>query len=163
MIVVLFIPMIAPKIITISEKMLIGMKSLMLRYEYENIIALWKQFMPRTREITSPINHEYIALQDYANFNDFETPFDIWAAVEVSGSEMIPEQMQPYTIPGGIYAVFLHKGMDAGATYQRIITEWLPTSGYIIDDRPHFQVMGENYKNGSPDSEEDFYVPIRKL
>ena len=41
------------------------------------------------------------------------------------------------------------------------MTEWLPNSGYEIDNRPHFQVMGETYKNGSPDSEEDFYVPLK--
>ena len=64
-------------------------------------------------------------------------------------------------ISGGLYAIFIQKGMNAGATYQRIMSEWLPNSGYKIDDRPHFQLMGDKYKNGSPDSEEDFYVPIR--
>ena len=53
--------------------------------------------------------------------------------------------------------------MDAGATYQKIITEWLSTSGYKIANRPHFQVMGEKYNNGCQDSEEDVYVPIEKL
>ena len=71
--------------------------------------------------------------------------------------------MQSFTIPGGLYAVFQHKGMDAGATYQYIMNQWLPHSGYAIDHRPHFQVMGAKYKNGSPDSEEDFYVPIKQL
>ncbi len=41
------------------------------------------------------------------------------------------------------------------------MTEWLPNSGYKIDDRPHFQVMGKKYKNGSPDSEEDFYIGLK--
>jgi AraC family transcriptional regulator len=71
--------------------------------------------------------------------------------------------MQSFQIPEGDYAIFPHKGMNAGATYQKIMTEWLPKSGYKIADRPHFQVMGEKYKNGSPDSEEDFYVPVEKL
>ena len=152
-----------PKIVSVKEKTIVGMKSQMHRHEHGNIIALWKQFMPKKHEISNSINHEFIALQDYTNPNDLEKAFDIWAAVEVSDSEAIPQGMQTYTIPFGQYAVFLHKGMNAGATYQKIMTEWLPTSGYTIDNRPHFQVMGEKYKNGSPDSEEDFYVPIKKL
>ncbi len=139
------------------------MKSQMLQHEYGNIIALWKRFMPRHKEILNSLNHEFIALQDYNHPNDNNRPFDIWATVEVSDYKAIPGEMSSYTIPGGLYAVFLHKGMNAGATYQHIMTEWLPTSGYVIDNRPHFQIMGEKYKNGSPDSEEDFYVPIKKL
>ena len=149
-----------PKIVTIQEKKLIGMKSHVLRHQIESIIALWKQFMPRKKEIQNCVNNELIALQEYDSFGDFNKPFDIWACAEVSEVENIPEGMISFTIPSGMYAVFLHKGMDAGATYQRIMTEWLPSSGYKIDDRPHFQIMGSKYKNGSPDSEEDFYVPI---
>ncbi len=135
----------------------------MLRHEYNHIVALWKQFMPRKNEITNSINNDLIALQDYEDPNDLQRPFDIWACVEVSDFETTPKDMLSYTIPKGLYAVFLHKGMNAGATYQQIMAEWLPTSGYTIDNRPHFQVMGTKYKNGSPDSEEDFYVPVRKL
>ena len=149
-----------PKIVTIQEKKLIGMKSHVLRHQIESVIALWKQFMPRKKEIQNCVNNELIALQEYDSFGDFNKPFDIWACAEVSEVESIPESMMSFTIPSGMYAVFLHKGMDAGATYQRIMTEWLPSSGYKIDDRPHFQIMGSKYKNGSPDSEEDFYVPI---
>lgn len=150
-----------PRITELQEKQLIGMKSQMLRHQIESIILLWKQFMPRKKEIQNCISNELIALQDYDNFGDFKKPFDIWACAEVSEVKNIPENMMSYTLPSGLYAVFLHKGMDAGATYQRIMTEWLPNSGYQIDDRPHFQIMGAKYKNGSPDSEEDFYVPVK--
>lgn len=152
-----------PKIVDIDQKLVIGMKSRMKHGEFQNIVSLWKQFMPRRQEITNSINHELIALQEYNDPNNVEEPFDIWAAVEVSDERHVPDKMNTLIIPEGLYAVFLHKGMNAGNTYQYITTEWLPSSGYAIDNRPHFQVMGEKYKNGSPDSEEDFYVPIRKL
>ncbi|WP_422104497.1 GyrI-like domain-containing protein [Winogradskyella sp.] len=139
------------------------MKSQMRRHEYGHIVALWKRFMPRRRDITNVVNEELVAIQNYENPNDAEQPFTIWACVEVSDVETVPEQMHSLTIPGGLYAVFRHKGMDAGATYRDIMNEWLPSSGYAIANRPHFQVMGALYKNGSPDSEEDFYVPIRTL
>ncbi|MCC1484642.1 GyrI-like domain-containing protein [Winogradskyella immobilis] len=152
-----------PRIIQLPEKKLIGMKSKMHHGQFGNIVALWKRFMPNRITIKNTVNNEFIALQEYSDFKNFDASFNIWASVEVSDIELIPEGMHAFAIPEGTYAVFLQKGMDAGATYQGIMTEWLPSSGYAIDDRPHFQVMGDKYKNGSEDSEEDFYVPIKSL
>jgi len=152
-----------PKITQISEKKVIGMQSTMRHNEYGNIVALWKRFKPRTKAIKSVVNEEFIAMQIYSDFNSLEKPFDIWACVEVLDFKDCILGMNSFTISGGEYAVFLHKGMDASSTYQQIMTEWLPNSGYKIDDRPHFQVMGKKYKNGSPDSEEDFYLPIQSI
>lgn len=151
-----------PRIVNLQEKKIVGLKSKMLQHQYGNIVALWKQFMPRKKEILNTLNSELIALQNYSDFGNFEKPFDIWACVEVTDLNVIPEGMLFNTIPKGEYAVFPHKGMDASAIYQKIMTEWLPKSGYQIDNRPHFQVMGEKYKQGSPDSEEDFYVPVKR-
>ena len=139
------------------------MQSAMHHSELGNIITLWKRFMPNRKAINNSINEDFIALQNYGDFNNFEKPFDIWACVEVSGIKAIPDNMEAFTIPKGEYAVFLHKGMDASATYQKIMTDWLPSSGYKVDDRPHFQVMGSAYINGSVDSEEDFYVPVKPI
>ncbi|NRD20072.1 GyrI-like domain-containing protein [Winogradskyella eckloniae] len=149
-----------PKIITISEKKLVGQSSTMNHGEYGKIVSLWKQFMPRKKEIKTVLHPDLIAVQIYNDFNAMETPFDIWAATEVSNVDDLPKNMASITIPKGDYAVFRHKGMDASKTYQYIMTEWLPSTPYKIDTRPHFQVMGAQYKNGSPDSEEDFYVPF---
>ena len=152
-----------PRIIKLQEKKVIGIKSQMLQQDYGKIVALWKQFIPRHLEIKNRANREFIALQEYTHFGNFEVPFDIWACAEVLNLDIIPDAMTSKTIPDGLYAVFLHKGMNARATYQRIMTQWLPNSGYTIDNRPHFQVMGEKYQNGSPDSEEDFYVPVKLI
>ena len=152
-----------PNIVHLDNKKVIGLKSQTIQHQFENIVTLWRQFMPRKHEIKNTINNELIALQDYSEFGNFEASYDIWACVEVSDFDTIPEHMLSYNIPNGLYAVFLQKGMDAGGTYRRIMTEWLPKSGYAIDDRPHFQIMGDKYKNGSADSEEDFYVPIKGL
>ncbi|WP_458626629.1 GyrI-like domain-containing protein [Winogradskyella sp. PC D3.3] len=153
----------APQILTIKTKTVVGMKSSMSHGAFGNIVALWKRFMPKQSAISNRLTSEFIALQIYDDFNAMETPFVIWACVEVSSYNAIPDGMTSFTILKGDYAVFQHKGMDASKTYRQIMTEWLPNSGYEIDERPHFQVMGEMYKNGSPDSEEDFYVPIRLI
>ena len=152
-----------PKIIKISETKIIGLKSTMHHGEYGKIVALWKRFMRNAKAIKNRVNKDFIAMQSYPDFNNLKASYDIWASVEVKDTNAIANGMETFTIPKGDYAVFLHKGLDAAATYQQIMTEWLPNSGYKIDDRPHFQVMGEMYKNGSPDSEEDFYVPIQLI
>ena len=153
----------SPKIISIEKRTVIGMQSFMHHNEHRKIVALWQHFMPRQKEIQTRLNSEFIALQIYDDFNVMDKPFDIWACVEVISLKDIPDGMTSFIIPEGEYAVFNHKGLDAANTYQSIMTEWLPTSGYQIDHRPHFQVMGDKYKNGHPDSEEEFYVPIKLL
>ena len=152
-----------PKIKTCSEIKVIGLSSKTKLNEPHNILELWKEFMPRKHELKNIVSEELIALQIFnlQENGEPEAEFDIWACAEVTGFNAIPQNMKSFSIPSGTYAVFLHKGMNAGLTYQKIMTEWLPNSGYKIDNRPHFQIMGENYKNGSPDSEEDFYVPIK--
>lgn len=150
-----------PNIIELSEKTVIGIKSSMHHNQFEKIVELWKRFMPKRVLIKNTVNTAFIALQEYSDFNNMETSFKIWACVEVTDLNIIPEGMANCIIPKGDYAVFLHKGMNASVTYQKIMSDWLPNSGYEIDNRPHFQVMGKKYKNGSIDSEEDFYVPIR--
>lgn len=152
-----------PHISVIKEKKCIGIKSTMHHGEFGNIVALWKRFMPNKKQIKNLLNNELIAMQLYSHFNAMEKPFEIWACAEVLDFNNIPDGMTSFTIPEGNYAVFKHKGMNASATYQKIMTDWLPTSGYEIDTRPHFQVMGSKYKNGSTDSEEDFYLPIKKI
>ena len=91
------------------------------------------------------------------------TAFDMWAAVEVSNATEIPAGMEALQLPGGLYAVFLHKGLpgDFPKTWQYIMGTWLPASGYTLDNRPHFQVMGEAYRPDDTAAEEEVWIPIK--
>ena len=151
-----------PKIKEYPLLKVIGLSTHIKLNEQHKIPMLWKLFMPRKHELKHLVSNELIAMQIFSLSQNGKPKeeFEIWACAEVNDFTDIPLDMKSFTIPSGKYAVFVHKGMDASKTYQQIMTEWLPTSGYEIDDRPHFQVMGETYKNGSADSEEDFYVPI---
>jgi AraC family transcriptional regulator len=151
-----------PKLIDCAEKFVIGMSSKMKQNEYHKITELWQGFMPRKKEIENIISNEVIAIQIYPEDMDLNPgAYEIWACAEVEKVTEIPNEMRAFTISSGTYAVFHLKGIDIYGLYQQIMTDWLPTSGYNIDNRPHFQVMGDMYKNGSPDSEEDVYVPIK--
>jgi AraC family transcriptional regulator len=65
-------------------------------------------------------------------------------------------------LPGGLFAVFSHKGPDS-SIFQYIYTQWLPQSGYVLDNRPHFEKLPSGYIPGHPDSEEEIYIPIRAV
>lgn len=83
--------------------------------------------------------------------------------MEVTNFNSVPEKMKTLVIPSGLYAVFNYKGSAAEAAkfYQYIFATWLPDSDYILDNRPHFALMGEKYKNDSQDSEEEIWIPLR--
>lgn len=125
---------------------------------------LWQQFMPKRREIANKLNSDLISLQWYPTDFDFgpATEFEKWAAVEVSEVGQIPDGMEMFVLPAGLYAVFQYKGSSIDTRiFQYIFSEWLPGSSYQLDNRPHFEVLGEKYKNASPDSEEEIWIPIR--
>lgn len=126
---------------------------------------LWGSFMPRLKEIGSRVGNDKVSMQVYPsdyyqNFNPGRE-FIKWAAVEVEQDTTIPDGMDSFELSGGQYAVFDYKGSSADPSiFQYIFSEWLPKSAYLIDDRPHFEVLGEKYKNNDPESEEEIWIPI---
>jgi len=92
-----------------------------------------------------------------------DTEFEKWVAIEVVKFGVDIEEFETFLLPGRLYAVFVHNGTprDFQKTLKAIHFDWLPSSSYELDDRPHFEIMGEKYKNNHPDSEEEVWVPIK--
>lgn len=152
-----------PTLETISAKKLIGLK-LRMSLADNKTGQLWQSFMPRRMEITTNLSSELISMQVYPPGFDFRpaTTFEKWAAIEVSDMAMVPDQMEAFVLPEGLYAVFHYKGSSLdNRIFQYIFGEWLPNSDYRLDNRPHFEVLGAKYKNASPDSEEDIWIPVK--
>ena len=108
-----------------------------------------------------------ISMQVYSSlyYADFKpsNEFEKWATVEVTDFDIVPNEMEPFTLTGGLYAVFDYKGSSTdNSIFQYIFATWLPSSEYQLDDRPHFEVLGDKYKNNDPSSEEEIWIPIRK-
>lgn len=132
-------------------------------------MELWKNFMPRRKEITNAVGTELYSVELYNGTGFFENfnpanEFEKWAAVEVSNFDSLPEGMDTLIIPEGEYAVFHYKGKpsEAQETYRFIYSQWIPGSAYKLDNRPHFALMGEKYKGEDPESEEEFWIPVTK-
>jgi AraC family transcriptional regulator len=154
-----------PKITTIPAKKLIG-TSLTMSFANYRIAELWQNFMPRRKDIQYALNADLISMSLYApnHFTKFspQREFEKWACVEVIELSEVPDQLQTFTLPAGWYAVFDYQGTSGdNSIYQYIFGTWLPASEYELDDRPHFEVLGEKYKNNDPASEEEIWVPIR--
>jgi AraC family transcriptional regulator len=154
------------RIETLKEKKLIG-KRVTMSYSNNKTLELWRSFMPRRNEIRHMPGNELFSLQIYPpiffeSFNP-DTEFEKWAAIEVTDYTNIPHGMETLTLTGGLYAGFLYKGAASASTstFQYILGPWLANSEYLLDNRPHFELLGENYKNEDPDSEEEIWIPVK--
>jgi AraC family transcriptional regulator len=155
-----------PRIETINYKKLIGQR-LKMSFADNKIGELWRNFGPKRKEITNNLTNDRISLAVYkpTHFKDFKSTneFERWAAVEVTDFSNIPLEMETFDLQSGLYAVFEYKGLNTdNSIFQYILGTWLPNSGYELDNRPHFEVLGEKYKNNDPESEEEIWIPIKK-
>jgi AraC family transcriptional regulator len=155
-----------PRIVILKEKMLIGIR-LTMSLANNKTGELWKSFMPRRKEITNSVSNDLISMQIYntdhfTGFNPVKE-FEKWAAIEVTNFDNVPENMETFILAGGLYAVFDYKGSSTDSSiFQYIFGTRLPKSGYVPDNRPHFEVLGNKYKNADPESEEEIWIPIRQ-
>lgn len=155
-----------PRIEFASEKKLVG-KRLTMSFADYRIGELWRAFMPRRKEINKTVSNDLISLVIYSptHFAYFKptNEFERWATVEVENFDSVPDELETYILPSGLFAVFHYRGLstDSAAFYQYIYLDWLPNSEYVLDDRAHVEILGEKYKNNDPLSEEDVWIPIK--
>ncbi len=82
--------------------------------------------------------------------------------IAVSSSSEIDNSLEEYVVPGCTWAIFSRTGTNRSIQelQQRVVTEWLPTSGYEFADAPDVEV----YLNSDPDNAQyEVWLPIRKV
>jgi AraC family transcriptional regulator len=101
--------------------------------------------------------------EDYFEKFNPSAIFEKWALAEVSDFEYLPEGLKSFELHGGEYAVFNYTGSaeNAPQIFGYIFGTWLPSSGYMLGNRPHFEVLGPKYKQNSSDSEEEIWIPVK--
>ena len=130
--------------------------------------VLWKRFMSIKIKTLSLANRDLYSVEQYKKAFlkgefDPQTKFEKWAAVEVDDYADLPEGLEKLELEGGLYAVFRHRGtaQNFAGTAKYIFEDWLPKSEYQLAHRPHFEIMGSDYKGpDDPESLEDIYIPI---
>lgn len=152
-----------PRIENIKEKKLIGLH-ITMSLSNNKTFTLWQEFMPRKKEILNTLNNHLFSIrvyQPHQDLSDIHKEFEKWAALEVLDFVALPDKMKGFVLEKGLYAVFLYKGLSSDhSIYNYIYGTWLPNSNYILDNRPHFEIMDEKYKNNDPDSEEEIWIPV---
>lgn len=123
--------------------------------------------MDSRHKIENAVGTDLYSVQIYDQdfFHNFSPTrqFEKWATAEVSDFLTVPSEMETLMLPEGLYAVFHYKGpASAGAKmFQYIFQTWLPNADYVLDNRPHFELLGSKYKNDDPLSEEEFWIPVK--
>ena len=157
-----------PRFEELNEKILVG-KRMDMCFADLKTYDLWHSFMPIKHLITNQVGEEMYSVEVYRRhfFREYDDHalFQKWAAVEVADFGDVPEIFETQIVPKGLYAIFTHRGPKTKApeTYNYIFQTWLPNANVELDDRPHFAVMGEKYKKDEADSEEEIWIPVRKI
>lgn len=154
-----------PRIEVLLERKLVGKRLTMSFTDYK-VGELWRSFMPQRHEICNALSTDLISMVVYkpTHFTNFSASneFEKWAAVAVEDFVDVPHQMETFVLESSLYAVFEYKGLNTDPSiFQYIFGDWLLNSVYLLDDRPHFEVLGQKYKNNDPNSEEEIWIPIR--
>jgi AraC family transcriptional regulator len=156
--------MLQPKIVISKKKKLVGGR-LRMSLVTNRTSDLWRSFMPQRGNVQNRISNDLVSMRVYdgpLRIGDVHQEFDKWAAVEVSGFENIPEEMESFVLVEGLYAVFNYKGLNTDERiFVYIFTQWLPNSNYQLDERPYFEILGSKYKNNDPESEEEIWIPLK--
>jgi AraC family transcriptional regulator len=156
-----------PEIRKLSEKKLVGMR-ISMSIANDNTPKLWRTFAPRHNEITNNVHGPFFSLRVYPapmQLDPFDPGqrFDRWAALEVRDDTPVPDGLESFLLPGGLYAVFQYRGSSSDTRiFQYIFGEWLTNAPYVLDHRPQFELLGEKYANNSADSEEEIWIPIAR-
>ncbi|WP_064094091.1 GyrI-like domain-containing protein [Rossellomorea aquimaris] len=156
-------------IVELEEKKLIG-KSMSMSLEMDTTRELWRGFMPHRTSIPYSLDEKLYNVKVFESGFDptlysTSTIFRKWAAVEVESFDNGMEEMQQLTMSGGLYAMFLHHGPASrfNETLGYIYESWLPTSGYGLDEREHFERFTEEYNPTDLEAVEEVWIPIKKL
>ncbi|MEJ6792393.1 MAG: GyrI-like domain-containing protein [Lacinutrix sp.] len=156
----------SPKILVLEYKKLVG-QSINMSLVEDKTFELFSSFMPRQKNIKNALSTDLLEVLIYNNnyLKNFspENTFVKWAAIEVKDHNSIPAEMKTLNLETGLYAVFNYKGLakDFGVFMSYIYHNWLPKSKYQLDNRPHFNILGDKYKHNQADSEETVWIPIQ--
>lgn len=115
---------------------------------YHSTPLLWRDLMEngRQNDILALQNEEPVGLLGVSNYSpDFSTSeFDYYIAC--ASNKPVEDGMSEFIVPASTWAIFTCKEKNADAVQkleQRIVMEWLPTSGYQFAKAPDIELYSE--------------------
>ena len=144
---------------------IVGIKDLIeksVEESFKVVPRLWNQAAQEGKipQIAALMNNEPMGILGVSACMD---DLDRWEYYIAAASDKeIPEGMSEYIVPASTWAVFTGQGPIPNSIQElekRIVTEWLPTSGYEYANAPDIEV----YLNADPaDSKFEVWLPIVK-
>lgn len=128
----------------------------------DQIKALWGNFMTRVQEIKYPVG-DNVTYGVSTGFDHETNEFDYIACMAVELVEEVPQGMVSLDIPQGTFAVFTTTLPNMVEAYDYAYNTWLPNSGYERHEAPDFEEYGPDFDGQDPNSEFQFYVPLKKV
>lgn len=139
----------------------VGMQVRCVLPDVSAIPPLWERFIRRKDEVDARIEDATygVCADDSASGRP---GFLYTAAIGVAEQGRVPQGMVAFTVPGGTFAVFVHRGPISafGATVQALWQRWLPASGLKPTGAPDFELYDARYKGEAPDSVVEIWVPV---
>lgn len=127
---------------------------------YRNTPLLWRNLIQTggQNNILALMNQEPYGLLGVSNYSpDFSSgEFDYFIAC--STDKPVPEGMVEFIVPESTWAIFTSDAKEADAIQkleQRIVMEWLPTSGYEFAKAPDIEAYDE-------EGRADIWIPVIK-
>ena len=155
-----------PKIIDYPKTRLIGSR-LRMSFSADRTSELWRGFGIVRPTVEGRLGGESYSVKVYDASYSFKrsdptAEFDKWAAVAVSDDSDVSVGLESLIIPAGKYAEFIHKGPASAAPniFGYIFSEWLPSSAFELDLRPHFEILPEDYDPFAKDAIERVLIPV---
>ena len=155
----------SPEIIFIPPTTFVGIQRNISITENDTV-EIFREFMPRRNEVKNRSDKKIIDLRiynkDYFNAFNPQNTFTKWACVRVSQAINLPHRMECYSMTGGQYAKFSapEKASNPSEIFQFIFQEWIPGSHYLLDDRPHFDILSEEKPRGAAPGMQLIHIPI---
>lgn len=156
-----------PKLLTVSEKTLVGTRIRTSLAESRGG-EIWRALRSQAAEVSDRVGTDFYSVRVYDpeySFTKFDAAarFDKWAAVEVYKDPSLPDGFESHSIPVGQYAVFICRGTPAMAsnTFGFVFGTWLREADFDLDDRPHFEILDNNWNPFDESANEEVWVPIK--
>jgi AraC family transcriptional regulator len=146
----------------IESKKLIGF-SILSSFQEDKTPIVWKKFMMRRNEIANRISNQLFSLQIYPENFTPDQSFRKYALAEVSDFENIPQNFETFELESGKYLVFNYKGKaeNGPELFRYIFQNFIPENRFEVDNRPHFEIFGDDYNPNDDSAEEEIWIPIK--
>ncbi|MEW9094649.1 MAG: AraC family transcriptional regulator [Clostridiaceae bacterium] len=152
-------------IVNKEEIRIVGVKALLeknIEKNFEAVPKLWQESSQNgvINEIVSLMDENSKGILGVSACMDALDNWEYYIATETN--KEVAKGMYEYIIPASTWAVFPGEGAMPTAIQEierRIITEWLPTSGYEYADAPDIEL----YLNPDPTNAKfEVWIPVRK-